>query len=316
MILNDYQQQSLQRLLRKKNMQQLYQAYIKPFNTKPYPKKFLDIPYGKQSIFQKMDIYLPENHPGPYPVIIYIHGGAWVLGGKRQGCMYPPLSFLQHGYAIIRANYRLSPLHKWPAHIHDIKAVVRYLKAHASEYQLDTNRIVLWGDSAGGHLVELMALTDGVKELEDPTFGYMEHDTKVQVVISWFGISNFAAFENESSALTLAGKILPHFLYKQFPYLMFKQNIFQDTKLVKQVSPITYIEQANYTAPILLQHGTKDFLVSPQQSISFWNTLIQKFGSSICELDQIEGAGHYSEEFVTPENIYRIRKFIEQHLQR
>lgn len=315
MILNDDQQKSLQRLLRKKNMQQLYQAYVKPFNIKPYPNKFLDIPYGKQSFFQKMDIYLPENLSGPYPVIVYIHGGAWILGGKRLGCMYSPLSFLQRGYAVVGANYRLSPLHKWPAHIHDIKAVVRYLKAHADRYQLDRDRIVLWGDSAGGHLVELMALTNGIKELEDPTLGYMEYDTKVRAVISWFGISNFAAFENESSALALAGKILPKFMYKRFPYLMFKQNIFQDTKLVKQVNPISYIDQAEYAAPILLQHGTEDFLVSPRQSVALRDKLIQKFGSSICELDQIEGAGHYSEEFVTPENIYRIRKFIEQHLQ-
>lgn len=219
-------------------MQQLYQAYVKPFNIKPYPNKFLDIPYGKQSFFQKMDIYLPENLPGPYPVIVYIHGGAWILGGKRIRlhvlAHYP---FYNEGSRLLGANYRLSPLHKWPAHIHDIKAVVRYLKAHADRYQLDRDRIVLWGDSAGGHLVELMALTNGIKELENPTLGYMEYDTKVRAVISWFGISNFAAFENESSALALAGKILPKFMYKRFPYLMFKQNIFQDTKTGETSQP-------------------------------------------------------------------------------
>ncbi len=87
------------------------------------------------------------------PVIVWIHGGAWLAGNKDHNYA----SFLsQHGYITVSINYRLSQEAIWPAQIHDCKAAIRFLRAHAQQYQIDPDRIGVWGDSAGGHLVAML----------------------------------------------------------------------------------------------------------------------------------------------------------------
>ena len=100
-----------------------------------------------------LDLYLPEKSDKPLPLIIWIHGGAWMGGSKDTGS--PALQFTTSGYAVAHVGYRLSPEAKFPAQINDCKAAVRWLRANAKKYNLDATKFIAWGSSAGGHLVAL-----------------------------------------------------------------------------------------------------------------------------------------------------------------
>jgi len=102
---------------------------------------------------QKLDLYVPAAGEGPFPLIVWIHGGSWTYGSKED-CV--PVPWALKGYAVASVNYRLSQDAAFPAQIEDCKAAIRWLRAHAREYRLDRDRLIAWGDSAGGHLAALL----------------------------------------------------------------------------------------------------------------------------------------------------------------
>ena len=110
-----------------------------------------------------LDLYLPEKSAGKLPVIVSVHGGGWTAGNKEAS---PGLRFSGRGYAVASINYRLSGEAIFPAQIEDCKAAIRWLRANAEKYNLDSDCIAAWGASAGGHLVALLGTSGGVKELE------------------------------------------------------------------------------------------------------------------------------------------------------
>ncbi len=130
----------------------------------------LDVPYaGTSDPRQRLDLLLPTHRTAankPLPVIVYIHGGGWSLGDKQQGLKYLK-PFVETGdYAGVSIGYRLSQDATWPAQIHDCKAAIRWIRAVASRYNLDADRIAAIGHSAGGHLVSMLGTSDGVQEHE------------------------------------------------------------------------------------------------------------------------------------------------------
>src|SRR5260370_39954354 len=132
---------------------------------------------------QKLDLYLPEKSDDPLPLIIWIHGGAWMAGSKENP---PGIELLKRGYALASINYRLSQHAKFPAQLEDCKAAIRWLRANATTYHLDPDRIGVWGASAGGHLVALLRTTGDVKELEGEE-GNPQQSSGGQSVVDWFG---------------------------------------------------------------------------------------------------------------------------------
>jgi acetyl esterase/lipase len=119
------------------------------FPLPPGVKALKDLEYGRGSgRAMLLDPYLPEKGDKPLPLIIWIHGGAWMAGSKDGPS--PALRFTANGYAVARVGYRLSQEAKFPAQIHDCKAAVRWLRANAAKYNLDPNKFVAWGGSAGG----------------------------------------------------------------------------------------------------------------------------------------------------------------------
>src|SRR5262245_39122988 len=107
---------------------------------------------------QLLDLYLPVDRLGLLPVIIWLHGGGWRHGDRR---LCPNLSryFAERGFAMASIDYRLSGEATFPAQVHDVKAAIRWIRAHAEVYGLDSQRLGLWGSSAGAHLGALVALT-------------------------------------------------------------------------------------------------------------------------------------------------------------
>jgi acetyl esterase/lipase len=136
-----------------------------------------------------MDIYYPATATRQWPAVIIVHGGAWITGDKATSAslaIQPGLT--ARGLLVVSINYRLAPDFPWPAMIEDAKCAVRSLRAHASEYNLDPNRIAIEGDSVGGQIALLVGLTD-------PTVGwdvgpYLDTSSQVQAVVDFFGPTN------------------------------------------------------------------------------------------------------------------------------
>jgi acetyl esterase/lipase len=211
-----------------------------PMDTSHIERKWLDIPYANQSPAQKLDIYLPDKGDGPFPVIVSIHGGAWMFGDKGDSFNLPFLKGRGRGYAVVCANYRLSSEALFPAQIYDCKAAIRFLKANASKYLLDSRHIAAWGASAGGHLVALLGTSAGVKELEDFSMGNDSETSEVQVVVDWCGpAENFLEMDGEFKE---SGIGIPDHSDEASPESrLLGRKITEIQELVKFASPMTYI---------------------------------------------------------------------------
>jgi len=162
-----------------------------PADTAHIRRKYLDIPYATRSAAQKLDIYLPERGTGPFPVIVSIHGGAFMGCDKSDAQVQPMLRGLERGYAVVAVNYRLSWEARFPAMVHDVKAAVRWIRANAPGYGFDPLRIAAWGGSAGGYLAAMLGTSAGVPELEDLTLGNPTHSSAVQAVVAWYAPTDF-----------------------------------------------------------------------------------------------------------------------------
>ncbi len=194
---------------------------------------------------QKMDVYYPSSG-GPWPALVYIHGGSWVEGDKADGSGWRYLN--DQGYLVVSVNYRLTTYQiKFPAMIEDVKCAVRYLRAHAAELNIDPDRIGALGASAGGHLAALLGLTN-------PAAGwdvgeYLGQSSRVQAVITLAAPADFTRAFPES--LTLA-------IYSAFDDLPG-----ENSSLMVAASPVTYVSPED--PPFLIFHGDKDGVVPVEQ---------------------------------------------------
>lgn len=143
---------------------------------------------GEGNPRQFLDLYLPENKEGKMlPAILWIHGGAWLQGSKEK-----PGKALQAArsgeFAVVSINYRLSQEAKWPAQIHDCKAALRWVKAHAEEHHLDPERIIVWGASAGGQLVTMLGTTQDDPKFEGKLGKHLDQSSKVKAFLLEHGL--------------------------------------------------------------------------------------------------------------------------------
>lgn len=253
-----------------------------------------DVVYGQVGdISLKMDILRSYHQTSdPAPVIIYIHGGGWSSGSKED--FRGELSgYAESGYLCASINYRLSDVAKFPAQIEDCKAAVRFLRANAEKYNLDPDRIGVWGTSAGGHLAALMGASNNAPELEGEG-GNADYSSEVQACCNWYGLTDLRAlvtYNDNTLAELLGGPP--------------QQNL----KLAAAASPVVYISK--YSAPTLIMIGNQD---------DGYNSLY-KFGENYykylkdlgiySKLMVIKGAGHgFSDlsEFKT------VKKFFDKQL--
>lgn len=164
-----------------------------------------DIQYSSQGhIRQRLDLYLPEPEnrrgDGPIPLIIYIHGGAFMFGSKASPLM--PSRLLTTGIAIASLDYRLSGDAIFPAAQQDCKSAVRWLRAHAGEYNLDPSRFVAWGESAGAHMASMLGVTSASAGDESEEFEVGDHldvASAVAGVVAYYGPSDFLKMDQQVS---------------------------------------------------------------------------------------------------------------------
>jgi acetyl esterase/lipase len=260
----------------------------------------------------ELDLYLPTTGKAPYPLLVFIHGGGW-SGGTKDSPPGLALPLLQQGFAVASIDYRLtseagqygSESVAFPAQIHDVKASLRWLRAHAWQYNLDPGRFSTWGTSAGAHLSALAALTGGVSELEGAVGGNLGWSSALQCWADYFGPSDVlfmnedvtnppgsnldhdapASPESKLVGWSGAGQgivdIKAHLNDPTAPYPALVQ-------LAQDASPISWVDAADPAG--FLAHGANDTTVPTKQSIKLHEAL-QASGVE-ASLTVVAGAGH------------------------
>lgn len=256
---------------------------------------------GDESL--RLDLYLPEDAEGRLPVLVWIHGGGWSGGDKAQ--IEPGWGeiWAAKGYAAVSINYRLTPGHPWPAQIHDCKAAIRFLRAHAAEYGLDEERIGVWGSSAGGHLAAMLGTTTEVQALEGD-LGNAEQSSEVQAVCCWMAPTHL---------LSMAVAVQERDMYAPDSVLsrLMGGPLEEREDLAREASPVTWV--SGDEPPFLICHGDADRTVPFQQALVLYEAL--RKASVDVELYRFKGADHgRGPFFANAELMRRVEEFFARHL--
>lgn len=199
----------------------------------------------------QLDLLVPSAVKKPR-LIVYIHGGSWMKGSRKQ----TPVQWLtQEGFALASISYRFSDKAIFPAQIHDAKAAIRWLRAQQDKYGYDASRIGVCGTSAGGHLAVLLGTSGGVKELEGTVGEHLQQSSRVQAVVDWYGPADFI----------LRSKTQPqHNKPGASSYQLLGGAPAEKVELAALASGVTHVSADD--PPLLIFHGDKDTTVLLDQS--------------------------------------------------
>jgi acetyl esterase/lipase len=240
------------------------------------------------------DLYKPEKQTGP--LIVYVHGGAWRSGSKKE---MPLQSMVDSGCPVASVDYRLSTVARFPAQIHDIKGAIRFLRGSAAKLGIDAKRIVISGSSAGGHLAALVGVTNGNGELEGNLGEFRDQSSSVDGIVSFFGASDLTTILKQST---------PHGLSVREPALELLLGAPPDKvpDLARLASPVFHVDKDD--PPLLLFHGDQD----PQMPINQSHELegaYEKAGVRL-QFKVLHGAGHGGKEFYATEQMAMMMEFL------
>jgi acetyl esterase/lipase len=220
----------------------------------------------------ELDLYVPQGRPGPFPVVVYIHGGGWFWGDKS---LVEPWvdELLARGFVVASINYRYSTQAPFPAQLHDCKGAVRWLRAHADVYDLDVDRFGVLGQSAGGHLAALLGTTSDVPQLEGAVGGNLDQSSTVQAVVDTYGPADlFALSEYSQQRGFEVTALVGHDIYDIIEHVDDPEYAAL-VALVNNANPATHATTGD--APTYLAHGENDLVVPISQSEGFSDSLTQ-----------------------------------------
>lgn len=265
----------------------------------------------------RLDLYRPSNPTAPTPVVLWIHGGGWCAGARSPLASYAA-GLVQAGLTVAAVQYRLTSTTPdcanangatWPAQIHDLKGAVRWLRANAGTYQLDPNRIGVWGQSAGAHLALTLALSPGDASLEGNVGGNLSQSSAVRAVVAYFPPTDllqlgpdFALPPTSRPDLvsTVDGPGQPHARLIAFggpgeglgPIRANATNPTAPwptlTARARSASPLTWVDPTD--VPVYLLHGSADLVVPVAQSRRLRDALVGAGVSSVYV--EVPGLGH------------------------
>ncbi len=271
-------------------------------------RKYLDIPYAEQSPSQKLDIYLPEEGDGPFPTMVFAHGGAFFAGDKRDVQAGLVLNLIRSGFAVVSVEYRLSGEARFPNGLFDFKAAVRFLRANAGKYHLDGNRFASGGDSAGGYYNIMAATTQDNPAFEDLSMGNAEYSSRVQAAVSWYATYNFTS-HIEAMRKTGAGA---------------ETNGYESIRMlfggwIEEIPGIAYFSNTlNFITPefppLLILHGDADVLVPLQQTHDIVEKINVVCGPGRVEYHLPEGYEHGDQRFFNKEWEDIVAGFLRKYL--
>jgi acetyl esterase/lipase len=257
-------------------------------------RAYQDISYATISPAQTLDLAIPRGS-GPFPLIVFVHGGAFVAGDKSTPVFAPYLPVvMEGGFAVASVNYRLAPEATFPAPIQDLKAAIRWLRANAVELGLDPDRFAAWGESAGGYLVSMLGTTAGVTRFDDPALGNPEVSSEVQAIVDWYGPVGFLAMDEQLGEVAACdGTWRSHGAASSGESMLLGAPLRSVPGLVHEADPTTYLIAGRPVPPFLIQHGDRDCVVPARQSVDLARAL-RRIGGSV-ELRIVEGFGHYED---------------------
>lgn len=258
-----------------------------------------------------LDIYLPEEGEGLFPVIVAIAGSAW-FGEDTKGRAYQIASSLrEEGFAIVAVNHRSSRQAIFPAQIHDIKAAVRFIRGSSEDYSLDSRFVGIMGDSSGGHLSALMGSTRGVQgfsvesvelSIEGGLGNYIDESSSVDAVVDWYGPTDFQKMDTCGSSFSHDAVDSPESTIVGGP-------IQENDAMCAFANPITYIDSED--PAFLILHGDADPLVPVCQSELLHEALVAKSVPS--ELIVVPDGGHGQGMWI-PEYTNRMTAFFAEQM--
>lgn len=274
-----------------------------------FSRKFMDVAYADQSKAQRLNLVLPNEGEGPFPVVVFVHGGGWPIGDKNHVQTKNVNRLLYAGYAVCCIDYRLSDEAKWPANLYDCKAAIRFLRANAKNFDIDVERIGVVGNSAGGHLAAMLGTTNGKPEFEDLTMGNGGSSSDVQAVFTWFAPFDFVNWA-EDWTRAYPGRPLDYEVSAEA--YMFGHSILEHPERLRDASPICHIDEN--TVPFYVEYGTGDHAIPRFQCPRFYERYVQLLGEEDIQIRVFEGAEHSAPDYAADENVFEFVKFFDRYI--
>jgi acetyl esterase/lipase len=248
--------------------------------------------YGDAGRRNQLDIWKRPDLPADAraPVLINVHGGAWIIGNKDQQAMPLMAHLADRGWVCVSINYRLSPRATWPDHIVDVKRAIAWVKANIAEHGGDPDFVCISGGSAGGHLSSLAALS-----ANEPAFqpGFEDADTSVQAAVPFYGVYDFTNRDGTGRA------DMEDFLSRLF----FKSKLAEAHDQWEQASTLSWV--GHDAPPFFVVHGSNDTLVPVEQARSFVAMLRAQSKEPVL-FAELPGAQHAFEIFDSPRTLFSV----------
>jgi len=225
----------------------------------------------------KLDVFTPVEPGTNRPALLQIHGGAWIIGDKREQGIPLQKLMASQGWVCFNANYRLSPAATWPEHLVDVKRALVWIRAHAEEYGIDPSYVAVTGGSAGGHLTAMMALT-----ANDPDYqpGFEQADTSLQAAVPFYGVYDFC---NRNDTMP------PEFLKWIAQPMIMKAFLEDEPERFHAASPFDLVRAD--APPFFVIHGDNDTLAPVADAREFVERLRAVSREPVCYLE-LHGAQH------------------------
>ena len=225
----------------------------------------------------KLDVYMPDMSSSSRPALIFVHGGAWVFGDKRDQGLPLCNHMASLGWVCFNINYRLSPAATWPEHLIDAKAAIAWVREHAERYEIDPGFVAMTGGSAGAQISAMAALTPNRDDLQP---GFEHADTSLQAMVTSYGVYDMT---------NRLGAHNPDFVTRMVAPLIVKANPKFSPEKFSAASPRDHTDKADL--PWLIIHGTADELAPIVEAQEFFRVL-KRDSSATTAMVELPGASH------------------------
>lgn len=255
-----------------------------------------NIPYNDDTLKKhQLDIYLPQNTTAKIPLVVFIHGGGWLVNDKYADIGYmgnTVSALINNGFAVVSIDYRWASQAIFPALIQDCNQALSFLGKNANKYYLDENRIALMGFSAGGHLASLQGLANN-NEVNSFFMNGKAQKFNIKAIIDYYGPSELASMPSSEDP-------------KAPEAILLGATPISSPDLSKIASPVTYVDKND--PPFLIFHGEKDDMVPNRQSklLSGW---LNSVGVEN-KLTIVPNAPHFGKMFDTEEYKNMVVEFL------
>lgn len=249
----------------------------------------------------KLDLYLPDATAAP--LVVYVHGGAWRAGDKTAGAAFAE-RLVATGFAVASLDFRQSTQAPFPANVHDIKAGIRFLRAHAADYGYDATRIAIAGESSGAHLALVAGLSAGMAELEGSVGSDLSASSAVQAILAYFPATDLSTILAQSTPFGLSVR-------EPSLQLLLGGTPEEQPVLARLASPVSLVRPES--PPLYLLHGDRDPQMPINQSLQLWG-VYKDLGLDV-SFAPVHGAAHGGALFFEESQQAAVVAFLRRTLQ-